>query len=67
MHMCGDFLDLLRYILASIINKHHIILTKRLYVATAVPYGTQRHHWSIGVPGYTLTTFLVLCSPGDYR
>ena len=51
--MGEDFLDLLWCILASIINEHHTILTKRLHVATAVPSGTQRHHWALmyrGIP-----------------
>ena len=29
------------------------IFTKRPPVATTVPSGTQRHHWGIGIPGYT--------------
>ena len=43
-------------IVASIINKHHNILIKRLSVATAVPSGIQRHHRGIGVSGYTIGT-----------
>ena len=39
--------------LASINNKTPKILTKRPPVATTVPSGTQRHHWGIGIPGYT--------------
>ena len=39
-------------ILTSINNKNPNILTKRPPVAT-VPSGTQRHHWGIGIPGYT--------------
>ena len=55
--------------LASIINKYHTILAKRLYVATAVPSVTQRHQWGIDVPGIPsdLIAFLGLCSPCDYR
>ena len=29
------------------------IFTKRPPVATTAPLGTQRHHWGIGIPGYT--------------
>ena len=39
--------------LASINNKIPKMLTKRPPVATIVPSGTQRHHWGIGIPGYT--------------
>ena len=39
--------------LTSINNKNLNILTKRPPVATTVPSGTQRHHWGIGIPGYT--------------
>ena len=61
-------------------TKKPIMLTKRPPVATTLPSGTQRHHWDIGIPGYTgvylqifdpdpsnPTTFLGLCSPGNYR
>ena len=61
-------------VLATITPK---ILTKRPPLSTTVPSGTQRHHWGIGIPWYTFgssiqgpsnpTTFLGLCSPGDYR
>ena len=37
----------------TINNKNPKILTKRPPVATTVPSGTQRHHWGIGIPGYT--------------
>ena len=63
--------------LASINNKNPTILTKRSYVATTVPSGTQRHHWGIGIhvipfrvfdPGPSNSSiFLGLCSPGDQR
>ena len=39
--------------LACINNKNSNILTKWPPVATTRPSGTQRHHWSIGVGGYT--------------
>ena len=61
---------------ASTIIKYHTALTERLTVATADLSGTQRIHWGIGVPGIlsdfrsspsSPTTFLGLCSLGDYR
>ena len=39
--------------LASINNTTPNILTKWPPVAITVPSGTQRHHWGIGIPGYT--------------
>ena len=46
-------------------------------VATTFPSGIQRHHWVIGIPGYTFESSILtraipplllgLCSPGDYR
>ena len=61
--------------LASINNKNLKILTKRPPVATTVPSGTQRHHWGIGIPGYTFGSSIQAraipppswCSPNDYR
>ena len=62
--------------LASINNKNPTILTKRPPVAITVPSGTQRHPWALvyrGIPSdlrsrpSNSTTFLGLCSPGDYR
>ena len=41
---------------ASIINKQCKILINRLYVGTAVHSGIQRHHWGIGLAGYTFTS-----------
>ena len=61
--------------LASIINKKSQIFTKRLPVTTTVPSGTKiiTGHWYTGVyrqicePGpCNPTTFLGLCSIGDY-
>ena len=43
---------------SSINNKNRKILTKRPPVATTVPSGTQRHHWSIGIPGYTFGSLI---------
>ena len=34
-------------------NKNPKNFTKRPPVATTVPSGIQRHHWRIGIPGYT--------------
>ena len=78
--LCNGFLNFWgcflwkAYSLASINDKNPNILTKRPPVATTVPSGTQRHHWGIGILGYIFdpgprnpTTFLWLCSPGDYR
>ena len=52
-------------------------LTKRPSVVATVHWGTQRHHWGIGIPGVYLriidpgpcnpTTFLGLGSSGDNR
>ena len=63
--------------LASIYNKHSNILIKRPSVAITVPSGTQRHHWGIGISGFTFgcsiearaipPLFLGLCSPLDCR
>ena len=47
------FMESLPECLASINNKNPKILSKRPPVATTVPSGTQRHHWGIGIQGYT--------------
>ena len=63
--------------LANVNNKNHKMLTKQPPVAITVPSGTQLHHWRVGIPRVYLrifdlgpsnpTTFLGLCSLGDYR
>ena len=62
--------------LASINNKIPTIVTNWPPVATTVPSGTQRHHWGIGIPGYTFISSIQARAippsswallPGDYR
>ena len=45
--------------LAGINNKISKILTKRPPVAITVLSGTQRHHWGIGIPGYTFVSLIL--------